>query len=72
MDITLPLSQMTVDEKLRAIEVIWEDLARSPKDIPSPAWHAEVLAARQKQIDEGKAKFISLDEFRDRLEKDIQ
>jgi hypothetical protein len=26
MDASIPLDKMTIDEKLRAIEVIWEDL----------------------------------------------
>jgi len=62
---------MTVAEKLQAIEVIWEDLARNPNEIPSPAWHAEVLAERERLVKEGKAKFIPLEEFRKDIEKEI-
>ena len=63
---------MTVAEKLQLMEVLWDDLSRSPEDVPSPAWHGEVLAERQRLIDEGKAKFLSLDEFRQSLQKEIQ
>jgi putative addiction module component (TIGR02574 family) len=69
MDLALPLSQMTVAEKLQAIEVLWDDLARNPEDIPSPSWHGDVLAARQRQIDEGQAKFLSWDEFRQSIQE---
>jgi putative addiction module component (TIGR02574 family) len=72
MNIALPLNEMTVAEKLQAIEILWDDLARNPDDIPFPAWHEEVLAAREKQIEEGQAKFISLDEFRERIQKEIR
>ena len=71
MELALPLNEMTVAEKLQAIEVLWEDLARNPDDIPSPAWHEEVLAERQRLIKEGKAKFIPLEEFRKSIEKKI-
>ncbi|NLF06580.1 MAG: addiction module protein [Pirellulaceae bacterium] len=71
MQLTFPLDQMTVAEKLQAIEVIWEDLARNPNEIPSPAWHAEVLAERERLVKEGKAKFIPLEEFRKDIEKEI-
>jgi hypothetical protein len=50
MDLVLPLKEMTVAEKLQLMEVLWDDLSRNPEDIPSPAWHEEVLAERQRQI----------------------
>jgi putative addiction module component (TIGR02574 family) len=72
MDLALPLNEMTAVEKLRAIEILWDDLARNPQDIPLPAWHEEVLKARQKEVDEGRAKFVSLEEFRESIEKEIR
>jgi hypothetical protein len=39
MEITLPLEEMTVREKLALMETLWEDLARTPEAIESPAWH---------------------------------
>jgi len=71
MAFALPLSEMTVAEKLQAIEVLWENLSGNPEDVPSPLWHEEVLAARQKQIEEGQAKFLSLDEFRQSIQREI-
>ncbi|TVR61812.1 MAG: addiction module antitoxin RelB [Spirochaetaceae bacterium] len=58
MDVTLPLDQMTISEKLRAIEEIWEDLSRSSNDVPSPAWHADVLRARDERTKNGSAKYV--------------
>jgi len=46
MPITLPLDQMTVKEKLAIMEQLWEDLARIPGAIESPAWHKEILDER--------------------------
>jgi hypothetical protein len=46
MEITLPLEEMTVKEKLALMETLWEDLARTPEAIESPAWHKEVLEKR--------------------------
>ena len=72
MQLVLPLKEMTVAEKLQLMEVLWDDLSRNPEDVPSPAWHEEVLAERQRQIDEGRAKFLSLQEFRESIKKEIQ
>jgi hypothetical protein len=46
MPITLPLDQMTVKEKLAIMELLWEDLARTPGAIESPPWHKDVLDER--------------------------
>ena len=70
MDIALPLHEMTTADKLSVMERLWDDLCREPENLPSPAWHEEVLADRQRQIEEGKAKFISLDEFRQSIQKE--
>jgi hypothetical protein len=67
----LPLDQMTVDEKLQLMEVLWNDLSRNPENIPSPAWHGEVLAERERKINEGEANFLSLDEVRKHLEENL-
>jgi hypothetical protein len=66
------LDKMTVAEKLHATERLGEDLSRNPEDIPSPAWHEEVLTARQREIDEGRATFLSLDECHNSIMEKIK
>ena len=53
----IPLDEMTTAEKLRAMEEIWTDLQRMPEEIPSPGWHADVLAAREGRVREGRSQF---------------
>jgi hypothetical protein len=62
MQATLPLEKMTVSEKLRALEDIWDDLCYAQDSIPSPEWHADVLHEREQKIKEGTAKFLDLAE----------
>ena len=57
MGLTLRLDKMTVRDKLQALEEIWDDLCRSAKGIPSPSWHADVLRAREKRIQQGSSRF---------------
>jgi putative addiction module component (TIGR02574 family) len=57
MSITLPLSEMTVPEKLQIMEALWEDLSRHSEALESPDWHREVLEAREHRIASGEAKF---------------
>ena len=65
MHVTIPLNTMTVPEKLRALEDIWDDLCRTADVIPSPDWHADVLQAREQKVRAGEAKFVGLDEAKE-------
>ncbi len=58
MKLTLPLDKMTTEEKLLALEEIWEDLCRIPDNMPSPAWHGSVLEERQQRVEEGSSAFV--------------
>lgn len=60
MQFTIPLKQMSVEDKLQAIEEIWADLAETPENVPSPRWHADVLRAREKRISEGETHFMDI------------
>lgn len=57
MKLTIPLDEMTTVEKLQALEEIWADLQRAPEELPSPGWHADVLAAREHRVREGTSGF---------------
>jgi putative addiction module component (TIGR02574 family) len=58
MSVKLPLDKMTIQEKLAAMESLWDDLSRSPKAIESPEWHKEILDQRSKRIAEGTGQFV--------------
>jgi hypothetical protein len=55
---SLPLNEMTVEEKLQTMEALWQSLSVDPAAIESPAWHEEELRERERKIDSGEAKFI--------------
>ncbi|MFO8239889.1 MAG: addiction module protein [Dissulfuribacterales bacterium] len=60
MHFNIPLEQMSVEDKLQAIEVIWADLAGTPENISSPSWHADILNARERRISQGTAHFLDI------------
>jgi hypothetical protein len=59
MAVDLPLAQMSVDDKLQAMELLWADLSKDPAQVLSPAWHGDVLRSRLEQVQQGKASFQS-------------
>jgi hypothetical protein len=72
MHFNIPLKQMSVEEKLQAIEEIWADLASTPENIPSPSWHADVLRAREKRISEGTSHFLDLTEAKKAVREQLK
>jgi len=68
MKITLSLDDMSLEEKLRAMEMIWEDLCRKTPDFPSPDWHRDVLAEREKRAEAG-GEFVDWTEAKARIGK---
>jgi len=60
MHLAIPFQQMTVTDKLQAIEELWADLARKSEAVPSPAWHGDVLRARERRIADGTARFLDI------------
>jgi putative addiction module component (TIGR02574 family) len=58
MQTILALEKMTVAEKLRLMEAIWDDLTRNESQIESPEWHGAVLREREEKIKSGTEKFV--------------
>ena len=58
MSFNLPLKTMSLQEKLAAMESLWEDLTRTPEAIESPAWHKDILDERRQRLAEGQSRFI--------------
>lgn len=74
MSIDLPLEKMTFAEKLETMELLWANISRHPSDLPSPAWHRDVLEERRRLVAAGKLKFLDWDtaiaELREELRGD--
>ena len=69
MEFVLPLDKMTTEDKLAAMERLWEDLCRNPESLPSPSWHEDVLSAREKRVREGRAESAPFNGAKDRIRK---
>lgn len=71
MNAELPLAQMTVAEKLRAMEALWADLSERAADDAVPAWHAQVLAERERRLAAGEERVLDWDQAKRQLRRDL-
>ena len=56
-----PIEEMSAEEKLRAMELLWDDLCSKAGSVTSPGWHEDVLAQRQAAVDRGEDRFEDWD-----------
>ena len=52
------ISEMTRDEKLRAMEALWANLAEDDATLESPEWHQEVLKETETRLKSGEEKVL--------------
>ena len=67
MSMQIALNEMSMDEKLMLMEQLWEDISRSPRSEASTQWHADVLDARTREVEEGRTVFVSWKDAKCRL-----
>jgi len=60
------IKNMTIHERLMAMEQIWDSLCHEEFEPESPAWHEEVLNERKKMMDSPDAKFLTIQQLRER------
>jgi putative addiction module component (TIGR02574 family) len=65
----LPLSTMSVGEKIQLLEQVWDNLCHQSGDVRSPEWHSAILKERQKQIEAGRMSVSPWHEVKERLQK---
>ena len=66
------LEEMTTEDKLRAMEILWDDICRNLPDFSSPAWHENILKEREQKLREGKDKFVDWDQAKKDIWASVQ
>jgi hypothetical protein len=72
MSISLPLDQMSVEEKIRVMESIWDDLCDTAGSTLTPDWHGNVLATRNTAVQAGKEGIIDWETAKRNISEQIK
>lgn len=72
MGVALKIEEMSLAEKLEAMEVLWDDLCHHVQDIAVPEWHHEELAARAAEIAAGNGEFTDWEIAKKNIRESVQ
>ncbi len=70
MTAPLKYQEIPLQEKFIILEELWQSMSQDAENSNfTPNWHLEILAKRDKQINDSKASFSDLEEAKTRLQK---
>lgn len=69
--VDLPLSKLSVAQKLDLMESLWAELTRDEKKLKSPAWHEGVLKDREEAYESGKVTVSDWEQAKKRIKKRV-
>jgi hypothetical protein len=72
MTYTLPLTTMSVSEKIQMMETLWENLTQQSQDITSPTWHQDLLLQREKLLENQQDNFVDWNEAKKQILNQIR
>lgn len=72
MAIALKIDEMSLADKLEAMETLWDDLCHHVQDIAVPEWHTDELAAREAGLQEGKERFTDWESAKNAIRKAVK
>jgi putative addiction module component (TIGR02574 family) len=61
------IETLSVSEKVRLLESVWNSLCSKSGDVRSPEWHREVLETRKRRLEDGQATVVPWHEAKARL-----
>jgi hypothetical protein len=70
MPTSFALDEMSIDEKLRAMEALWDDLCRHQESLPVHQWQRDILDERERLVERGEARFLDWEEAKEDITRE--
>lgn len=61
---TADIKKMSTDERIQAMEALWDALLHEDIEPVSPQWHEDILVERKKSLKNKNTKFMSIEELK--------
>lgn len=70
MPASLAIDEMTIEQKLRAMEELWDDLCRHEEALAVHQWQKDVLEEREAAVARGEASYQDWEEAKERIARE--
>ncbi|TWI72446.1 putative addiction module component [Desulfobotulus alkaliphilus] len=71
MGLVQSLKTMSFEEKILAMELLWDDLCREGDTLPSPEWHISVLEEREALLEKGEEAYMDWEEPKEKIRNTV-
>ena len=71
MRVVLPISGLSLAQKLDLMETLWADLSRNETRLESPDWHRVVLEDREKALKGGRVTVLDWERAKKRIRNKV-
>ena len=72
MTFSAQLKNMTIEEKLHTMELIWDDLCENAAKLDSPYWHKSTIEEREKSFLARKFRLFEWDEAKEHIRNEFR
>ena len=69
--IEVPIAQLSFNQKLDLMEMLWTDMSGNEKNLGSPAWHEDLLNDREAAMHTGKVTVSNWEAAKERIKKNL-
>ena len=66
----LVIDKMTIEEKLQAMEALWNDLCQHEEALPVHEWQKDILDEREQMIGNNESKFTDWEEAKKHITRE--
>jgi hypothetical protein len=70
-NMNLNIKEMSAEEKMQAMELLWDDFCSRQPDFRSPDWHEDILNEREKRFREGKDRLLDWEQAKKELRESL-
>ena len=61
------IKNMSREEQLLAMEMLWDEICHQTPEPASPEWHKNILNDREAKVAEGATEYLTIDEVKKRF-----
>jgi len=72
MSFSTEIKKMTIEEKLRIMELLWDELRENAESIESPQWHQDILDLREKAVCKGHSQYTDWEKAKSDIQHSVE